>query len=204
MEIIPARLVIDYQNIHLTGHDQFAPPGTPKHDSLVSPLLFAEQWLIARNNNLSSIYQQGKAPARQYELEEVHVFRGSPSNSKDPDAYRRSQAQRAEWTRDSRVKVTYRTLTYRPNFVEEKGIDVLVAIDLIRSADRGDAKVIALASHDTDLEPALSAADENRGIKIETVGWEGCRILRIPGKQIWHTRLNGGNFIKARDRRVYP
>ena len=46
--------------------------------------------------------------------------------------YRRTQAQKSEWTRDRRVEVNYRTLRYHwergERIAQEKGIDVLVAL----------------------------------------------------------------------------
>ena len=36
-------VIMDYQNMHLTGHDRFTPPGIPKHESLIHPLLFADE-----------------------------------------------------------------------------------------------------------------------------------------------------------------
>ena len=48
-----AAVIIDYQNIHLTAHDCFAPPGTPKHETLIHPLLFAEQVMERRRAALA-------------------------------------------------------------------------------------------------------------------------------------------------------
>lgn len=87
--------------------------------------------------------------------------------------------------------------------VQEKGVDVLVAFELVRSADRRDADVLVQVSHDTDMEPALEAALDAQDVAIETAGWDRCRILRVPGKRIWHTRLFGQEFVASRDRRDY-
>ena len=38
--VASAAVIIDYQNIHLTGHDRFTPLGLPKHESLIHPLRF--------------------------------------------------------------------------------------------------------------------------------------------------------------------
>lgn len=166
------------------------------------PLHFANQWLNVRNSLLS-----GSSGSGPYEISSVAVYRGNPSNNENPKAYQRNQAQKSEWTRDKRVSVHYRTLQYiwheGIRLPREKGVDVMVALDLVRSADRHEADVIVLASHDTDMEPALAAAAENEDCTIETVGWDGCRVLRVPGKRIWHTRLRGENFVRSRDRKDY-
>lgn len=207
METRTAKVIIDYQNVHLTGHDTFAPNGVPKHESLVHPLLFAAQVIEVRNLVLATQAMRGLGPALKYELVSVDVFRGLPSNRDNPDGYRRNQAQKAEWTRDRRVSVTLRSL--KPTWVNgvlvprEKGVDVMVAIDLIRSADRHEADVLILASHDTDMEPALAAALEVSDVAIETAGWRGCRVLRVPGERVHHTALDGARFVRSRDRRDY-
>lgn len=230
-------VVIDYQNIHLTAHDKFAPPGVAKHESLVHPLHFASQVVNARNRVLSIQAMRGLLMRRpQARLDSVMVFRGLPSNERNPNAYRRSLAQRSEWTRDRRVTVTYRTLRYHRDghlwVAQEKGIDVLVALELVRAADRRTHDIIILASHDTDLEPALSAAIEGPVAEaevslapmtssaldeqvtpsavpaqprphIETAGWQGCKVLQVPGRRVWHTALDGRAFVSARDRKDY-
>lgn len=204
-------VVIDYQNIHLTGHDRFAPDHVPKHETLIHPLHFANQVIGVRQHRLAvkAMANPGSEPAPQVELARVVVYRGQPSNAEQPTAYRRNQAQRSEWTRDRRVEVNYRTLRYhwdadlQRRVCQEKGIDVLVAIELVRSADRGDLDLLILASHDTDLEPALIAACESGKCVIETAGWDGCRVLRAPGLKIRHTSLDGAAFIRSRDRKDY-
>jgi uncharacterized LabA/DUF88 family protein len=191
-------VVIDYQNIHLTARDLFAPYGTPVHEVLIHPLLFAEQVLAER------AARQRDEEMKRAVLTDVLVYRGQPSNAHQPDLYRYTQAQRAEWTRDPRVKVTYRTLRYsakRPP--EEKGVDVLVALNFVRLAQQGDHDVVVLAAHDTDQEPALEMAAESGRAKVETCGWEGARRLRVPGRTLWHTPLPAARMVASRDRRPY-
>lgn len=122
--------------------------------------------------------------------------------------YRRNLAQKSEWTRDRRVQVTYRALKYYRDgsecVAQEKGVDVLIALELVRSADHGDDDLIILASHDTDLEPALDAALESGRAKIETAGWHNRKRLKPTGSpRLWHTFLGGEQFVRARDRKDY-
>lgn len=191
-------VLMDYQNIHLTAHGKFAPYGTPVHEVLIHPLRFAEQLLEER------AHCQMDPRQKQAVLADVYVYRGQPSNLHQQALYRVTQAQRAEWTRDPRVHVQYRTLKYSPNRQpQEKGVDVLVAINLVRLADAGDHDVVVLAAHDTDLEPALEMAAERGRCKIETAGWEGERRLRVPGRNLWHTSLNSTRMVASRDRKNY-
>lgn len=63
-------VVIDYQNIHLTAHDLFAPSGLPVHECLIHPLRFAEQVIAVRAKRQRDETQQLAV------LTAVRVFRG--------------------------------------------------------------------------------------------------------------------------------
>ncbi|MGH3835960.1 MAG: NYN domain-containing protein [Pseudonocardiaceae bacterium] len=194
-------VVIDYQNIHLTARDLFAPPGLPAHECLIHPLWFAEQVIALRATRQRDEIQQRAV------LTAVRVFRGSPSNARDPYVYGISQRQRSEWTRDKRVDVVYRTLRYPPDWpnkpAREKGVDVLVALKVVRAALDPQFDVVILASHDTDLEPALEIAIGDGQAKIETAGWHGARVLRPSGARLWHTALDAADMDKTRDQFNY-
>ncbi|KAA9164963.1 NYN domain-containing protein [Amycolatopsis acidicola] len=202
MGVLRVCLVIDYQNIHLTAHDLFAPNGTAVEDCLIDPLRFAEQVVAVRSRNQRDERQKDAS------VTAVRVFRGQPSNHRQSFVYGISQRQRSEWTRDRRVTVTYRPLRYPPNWptdpAQEKGVDVLTALTLVRAAASGDYDVAILASHDTDLEPALDMAASDGRCKIETCGWQGARVLRLGnGRRLWHTALSGADMVATRDRRDY-
>lgn len=76
--------------------------------------------------------------------------------------YSISLRQQSNWTRDKRVSVVYRTLRYPPSWpqkpAQEKGVDVILAVNLVKAAQLGTWDVVILATHDTDLEPALEMA----------------------------------------------
>lgn len=203
-----ALLIIDYQNIHLTARDCFTPRGTLARDCLVHPLLFAEKVLQRRQERLMfASVAAGKPAPEPLTLAGVEVFRGAASNRENPALYAANQAQRAEWTRDRRVQVEYRTLRYFTErgvrIAQEKGVDVRVALAFTRAVATSAADVVILATHDTDLEPALDAALESGGATPETAGWEGCRVLRARGIRLPHTALTGADFVLSRDRRIY-
>lgn len=206
-------VLIDYQNIHLTAHERFAPVGVQKHETLVHPLKFAEELVKRRNALIGQLQVGGRRDVPPLgDLSHVTVYRGSPANKHDPVAYSRSQAQKSEWTRDSRVEVIYRTLRYRWSdgledwIKQEKGIDVLAALDAYRLAVNGVYDVVILASHDTDLIPTLERFDSDKRAEsgvLETAGWLRCKKIQARGVRTWDTRLDGSDFVHSRDRKSY-
>jgi hypothetical protein len=149
------------------------------------------------------------------------VYRGQPSDEHDPELYAYTQAAKAQWERDPRVKVIYRPLKYyyeygpgnRPlvdvygkkiyTHKQEKGIDVLVAMAVLREARMTDTGLVILASTDTDLAPVLDEACDLHQAKIETVSWWSPTYrnqqLRADRAVVWNTRLNEEDFERARD-----
>lgn len=219
---LSATVVIDYQNLHLTGHGQF--PSTsvlPKHDTLIDPLLYALGLLRERNAKQCPGYPHAV-------LRQVLVYRGLPIAEYDPKDNRRSQAQKAHWERDQRVTVTLRALKYTPlrdatgqitkdaagNRISvrkrEKGIDVLCALAVVREAQDPCTDLVILASTDSDLAPALDEVQLLGTAKIETANWWAsnthCQQLRPtnPRKRVWNTRLTETEFRACWDQAIYP
>lgn len=200
-------VIVDYQNIHLTAHDLWAPAGTAKHETLIHPCHFATQIVQTRNRLLGQRAVAGKPRhAGDAQLAAVAVYRGRPSNEHDPAGYRRSLAQQSEWTRDRRVEVNLRSLRYYWSPVEgrhvprEKGVDVQIALRLVQEAEACHYPVVILATHDTDLEAALEVARGKPGVHIETARWQGAKMLRPTD---WLTTLDSSAFVRSRDRKDY-
>lgn len=217
MATLRAVVVIDYQNVHLTAHGLFAvSKHLPRHESLIDPLHFGDQLIQARN--------KAQRPGMDHaSLEGVLVYRGQPSSEHDPKPYARNQAQKAHWERDPRVSVTLRPLKYqymrdvdgRPivdgdgrkivTGKDEKGVDVLCALAVVRESQREDVDVVILASHDSDLEPALDEAIALNTAKIETFCWYDrtqpgrTRQLRSSSRTLWNTRLGETEFQNCWD-----
>lgn len=214
--MLDATVVIDYQNVHLTGANLFA-PHVPYHEVLIHPLHYANQVIAARNGR----QREGYAKAR---LAFVLVYRGLPSPEHDPRAYARNMAHKAEWEKDRRVSVTYRPLKYRYQYTatgqratdisglpivvdkSEKGVDVLCALALVREVRLRD--LVILASQDTDLEPALEEAVRIGRGKVETASWyeptrRDSREIRPSRARLWNTRLSEQSFRAAQDPKDY-
>ena len=105
LEKVRVGIVIDYQNIHLTAHHLFASE-SPKSASILHPLKLSKTLLARR----AILVNQEIA---KFELSELRVFRGLPSNKRDLINYAKNLAQKSEWTKDLRVKVDYLPLKYR-------------------------------------------------------------------------------------------
>ena len=214
-------VVIDYQNIHLVGHECFpCSRGLPRHASLIDPLLFSQQLLATRN----AAQAAGHPPAH---LKDVWVYRGLPSSEHDPEDNSRSLAQQTHWERDRRVHVKLRPLRYtierdasgrpvldirgRQKILEkrEKGVDVLCALALVREAARPHVDLVILASHDSDLEPAVDEARALGTAKVEVFRWHSpdsfVYQLRASDKKrpVWCTRLDEHAFQSSWDRTPY-
>lgn len=221
---LPATVVIDYQNVHLTGWSLFGRPrNLDKHETLLDPLLYAQQLLRVRNAK----QQPGFPPAT---LRRVIVYRGQHTNEQNSEMYAYGLASKARWERDARVEVNLRPLTYYYEYgadnrpvvdihgrkkvidVREKGIDVLVALRTIREVRNHENKVVVIASTDSDLAPVLDEAVDLRRTdphtaKIETVSWwaqnSRNQQLRSKSVQVWNTRLDEDTFTTARDHTDY-
>ena len=89
---------------------------------------------------------------------------------------------------------------------EEKGIDVLLAVDMVRGAYQDKFDTAVVASADTDLRPALQET-LRAGKRVETASWSGPEsgfsALRVPGHRIWTHRLGREHFERVRDTTNY-
>lgn len=215
-----AAVIIDYQNLHLTGHGLFA-PHEGKHEVLVHPGLYARKLIQVRN----AAQREGHPSAK---LSRILVYRGLPSAELDPDPYAWNQAQKSEWEKDPLVQVSHRPLKYKFQYTkdgfratdsanryivagrEEKGVDVLCALALVRESLKDDIDVVILASQDSDLSHALDEVLDYGQAKAETASWfkpkefrRSKEIRPTNGRRVWNTRMNESAFIAVRDTKVY-
>jgi hypothetical protein len=214
-----AVVIVDYQNVHLVGHNLYDSTRLlPKHQTLVDPLLFANQLLRARNAGQREGMDQAV-------LNHVEVFSGQPSPEHDPAGYARRQSQKSQWERDSRVTVTLRPLKYEylrgadgrvatdlhgRRIVDgpprEKGVDVLCALASVRAAQDPSVDLVIIASSDTDLAPVIDEIRRLGTAKVETFCWWdqkrsiGYRIHPTDrSRPVWNTRLPETAFYASRD-----
>ena len=85
---------------------------------------------------------------------------------------------------------------------EEKGIDVMMALDIAISARDDVYDVAVVVSADTDLVPAIEAALD-AGKRVETAMWwspeHPHRRMKVPGRRLWNHALDASRFEKVRD-----
>jgi hypothetical protein len=192
-----AVVFIDYMNTYKSARDAFNFWGLDDHwEGQVHPRTVGDL-LCARYTNL------------EVALKEVRVYRGRPSNKKDPKGYAAFQRQKSVWDATTHVEVTTLDLRYPQDGSkpEEKGIDVLLALDFLTMAQRGEYEVGILFSHDTDLAPVLQMVCDLGTVETAVVAWEpddtyGHR-LRLKGKDVRCHWLNRADYLAARDGRDY-
>lgn len=160
----------------------------------------------------------GKAHDDTRSLHEVHIYRGEPVTGRShPKTQAAFQRQKAKWLSDDPGLIHMHTRPLRYEATEwdgngkpvawgaarEKGIDVMLALDLALGAQRGDFDVAIVVSGDTDLVPALEAA-MTFGKHIENAVWwpddRPGRPLRVSnGGKLWHHRLTSTHSASVRD-----
>ncbi|MHB1527729.1 MAG: NYN domain-containing protein [Candidatus Dormibacteria bacterium] len=196
---------IDYQNLYHGAREAFGSPGTDRPTfGHVRPLRLG---LL--------LTQLGDEVDPSRELTQVRVYRGEPGPQSLPALQSAFQRQVAAWERRRPVlEVIRRPLRYRPTAWDqqgracawdkgrEKGIDVLIALDMALSALRDDYDVAILFSGDTDLIPAIDAVVE-AGKRVENAVWkpdhDHPRPLRSTKTRLWCHQLDRRGFESVRD-----
>jgi uncharacterized LabA/DUF88 family protein len=177
-------LYLDYQNVYLTGHDTYQ-RGSETYTCVPEPSMIADTI-------------QARRPDSQ--VVAVNVYRGRPNPRHEPVPASANDQQANQWQRrDPRLKMVRRPLTYRrwPDHPPvEKGIDVKLAVDLIRDAMAGTYDALVVFSSDTDLQPAVDLAAEI-GAVIEVACWQGSNRLEVPNKDEPCHYLNAADWRRV-------
>ena len=146
------------------------------------------------------------------ELCAVTVYRGQPGPKSHANLQSAFARQVAAWRTLPLTTVKTRPLRYQPTAysfgkpsrwrAEEKGIDVLIALDIAIGARDDSYDVAVLASADTDLIPAIEVALRARK-RVETATWSSSALrtkpLTAPGWRIWNHWLDKQRFEYVRD-----
>jgi uncharacterized LabA/DUF88 family protein len=130
------------------------------------------------------------------DLVQVRIYSGRPSSARDPKTYGAHMRQCERWGRELNVLVIARSLRYPRNWpaerAQEKGIDVHLAVDLVRGYALDEFDIGVVASTDTDLVPALEAVfdlDRKLGYPpIEVCTWfeeAFSKQLRVAGRDVF-------------------
>lgn len=194
---------IDYQNTYMRAREVF---GDPK----VDPFTFGQVYPRRLGVQLT---MKGESVDPTRRLEEVRVYRGEPDDRQSAVAQAACQRQVRYWEAQASVSVVTRPLRYLPirwdehgRAIEwkarEKGIDVLIALDMAMGAVNDAYDVAVLVSADTDLVPGLEAV-LGAGKRVEVASWwpdqgYGSR-LTVPGRSVWCHRVRRADFNRVRD-----
>jgi uncharacterized LabA/DUF88 family protein len=190
---------IDWQNCYRTARDAFGFRGAGL-DGNVKPLLFARALAASR------LPEQGAG-----QLTRLRIYTGQASQHHDKRTYAANRRQFQAWRNSDPeiVEVIARTLDYKLGRAREKGIDVKLAIDLVRSTLMDEEHDVAVVvSADTDLVPALELVVEQRGAQaVEVATWSGPNWspapLAIAGMKIRQHQPGQAVYNKVQDRVDY-
>jgi len=198
------KVFIDYQNVYHGARDEFGLKQAHPIQGHVRPLRFG---LLLK--------QMGEEVDPSRELIEVRVYRGEPTVRSHETLQSSFQRQVEGWKRRApMLNVNTRPLRYNPTAWDswgrptewdkghEKGIDVLLALDVALGAERDEYDVAIICSADTDLVPAIDAAVE-RGKKVENAIWraEGgyAPALKATHRVIWKHYLDERHYGMVHD-----
>jgi uncharacterized LabA/DUF88 family protein len=172
---------IDWQNLYKGARTAFHDDRAPGRLGMVDPVRLGQRLL-----QLSY--------GRDRELMDVRVYRGRPDPTRDPRGYAANRRQQTAWER-SGLTVVQRPLRYPKAWpaekAQEKGVDVVLAVDFVVMAVTHVYDVGILVSTDTDLVPAPEAVvglGGNRGPRAEVAAWTSSRAaprLRVPQARLW-------------------
>ena len=193
-------MFIDYQNIYHGARRAFASPRSncPSFGHVDPAALARLLTGLGRSVN----------PERM--LWSTTVYRGEPGRMSHPKLLTAFGRQARRWRADPSLTVKTTPLRYRrvenPDGrawrAEEKGIDVMLAVDMVRGACLDEFDTAVVASADTDLLPALQET-LRAGKRIETASWSGpatgFTALRLPGHRIWSHHLGREHFERVQD-----
>ncbi len=190
---------LDWQNVYKCARESFHTEEAPGYWGQVKPLELAQV--------IASQVSDG-------ELKQVRVYRGLPSNEKNPKGYGAVRKQTSVWKSagPAMVDVFVKPLQYLEGEPpREKGVDVALAIDFVTMAIRDQYDIGVLFSVDTDLKPALDFVYELNGTALpwpRVAAWDGPnhhrRCITASGKRkvpcCW---VSTTDYYKLRDLTKY-
>lgn len=168
---MPDRVIvfIDYQNAHGWARRQFHPSAADPAVGHVDPLRLG-RLLVARR----------KRPSR---LEGVRVYRGRPNPDRQARSAAANDRQTVAWERSGAVTVIRRPLRYPGDWpttpAAEKGIDVALAIDLVRlamtkaSPSTRRSKTSSTTPRRRSPDPSAARLARRRRAVREILTWDG-------------------------------
>lgn len=203
---------LDWQNIYMRARESF-------HDRAVDPAYKGQVDPVDLAHVLKDDYAH-RHPDEVFELEQIRIYRGRPTQQDDPKGYAAFRRQEAVWRSNNKIRPTFNDLRYPDGWGEEgcvdkpreKGIDVALAVDLVTLATEGVYEVGIVMSADYDLKPALDYVvrrSVSRGTPVvEVAAWKGDRgarplRVRLDGRPLYCIWLDRQAYWGVVDERDY-
>lgn len=187
---------IDHQNVYRGARDALGATDNDHH--------VVGQYDPFRLANLITERHPSYKGASLRRLVQVNIYSGLPGSHQNPKGYAAARKQFSRWGRAGgkngpKIEVCTRPLDYRTGRPREKGIDVLLALDLAFGAANGEFDVVVLFSGDSDLLPALERA-HSFGVACEVASWAGGgRRLPKKGYICWEHSLLQQDYDQVHD-----
>lgn len=203
----PDKLIVfvDYQNTYMAAREAFFDDAVDHHTcGQIHPLKLGE--LLAERSN------QTRTDGRRTVLHQVRLYCGMPDSEKDPKGNSARLRQVQIWGRMPGVQVLHRPLRYPGGSLppQEKGVDVQLAVDVIRMALQGEYQLGVIFSRDTDLRPVLETMLDLKShinVTCTVAAWQpdtGRRhSLQVPNHRVWCYYLTRRDFNSVADKRDY-
>ncbi|MCG7287841.1 NYN domain-containing protein [Cellulomonas sp. ACRRI] len=202
---------LDWQNVYMRARESFHSRDSPVADGQVDPV------------DLGHVLMRDHArrhPEDEFDLTEIRIYRGRPTQQHDPKGYAAFRRQEAAWRSNSKIRCTFTDLRYPQDWGEEsctdkpreKGIDVSLAVDLVTMCMEDRYDVAIVMSADYDLKPAISFVGRrtvSRGApEVEVAAWKGDRgskplRIRLDGQPLYCIWLDRQSYWGVTDDRDY-
>lgn len=200
----PGRLIvfIDYQNAYMSARETFVDRSSHYTRGQIDP------WALGET--IMKLDDEARKDGETSVLHQVRLYCGLPDSRKDAVGNAARLRQIRSWGRMPGVVVSYRPLRYPREYPvqppQEKGVDVQLAVDVIRMALQGEYDTGVIFSRDTDLRPLLETMSDlypKTGINCHVATWQDDagtrRGLRVPGKGIWCHYIGRHAFNSVED-----
>jgi len=203
----------DWQNVYMRAREAFHEPiRDPPYKGQVDPIDLA---------HVLCDKHAARFPAETFELAEIRIYRGRPTQQAQPGAYAAFQRQTARWKANAKVRPHFNDLRYPDDWgkptctdaAREKGIDVALAVDLVTMAHDNAYDVAIVMSADYDLVPAIKHVYIRRMTKgtgplVEVAAWESAHDgkplrIRLPENKLWCTWLKQEDYWGVQDDQDY-
>lgn len=194
-------LFVDYENAYRRARTVFHgdDPGADSTNGHFYPQALGEL--------MCAVYNERHPLEEPLRLIAVRLYRGEPTNQ-HPDWQSEVRAQFHDW-RKAGVTVRTLPLTYirESDTWAEKGIDMLLGIEMVTMSMAGDFDCAILLSADHDFIPALRYVRDNTDIEVHVAAW-GTRqnggFLSLPNQSPFVHWLSKDCYAQAADSTPYP